>query len=107
MVVPSGFAWGEDRVAGAGALRPAFCRIWTSWRRRLLTLRRASTRSCSCGEILFTWADGTWACKGDSGGVVSWPVEAAGTAGAVIEEAGSSKELAGDRVASPGAVMVT
>ena len=37
--------------------------------------------------------------------MVSWPVEAAGTAGAVIEEAGSSRELAGDRVASPGAVM--
>ena len=72
----------------------------------MLTLRRASTRSCSCGEMLFAWADGTWACEGDSGGVVNWPVEAAGKAGAVIDEVGWPEELAGRCMASPGAVLV-
>ena len=51
-VAASGLVWGDEAFAGLAcwgdctvALRPAFCRIWTSCSKRLLTLSRASMRS--------------------------------------------------------------
>lgn len=51
--------WGDG-------LKPSFCRMVTSWIRRLLTWRRASTRCWSSDESPPGWRAGSADCGGTS-----------------------------------------